>query len=100
MVTVFIPLILRPLTGGIAQIPAAGTTVREVVADLERQYPAMKGYVIDEAGFRPEVFVAINDEEAFGLDAPVPEDAEFHIVPAIAGGSFAQECQQQELQRE
>lgn len=86
MVTVFIPLIFRPLTGGIAQVPANGTTVREVIADLERQYPATKGYVIDEAGFRPEVFVAIGDEEAFGLDAPVPDGAEVHIVPAIAGG--------------
>lgn len=86
MVTVFIPLIFRPLTGGVAQVPANGSTVREVIADLERQYPSTKGYVIDEAGFRPEVFVAVNDEEAFGLDTPVPEGAEVHILPAIAGG--------------
>lgn len=82
----FIPLIFRPLTGGVAQVPANGSTVREVIADLERQYPSTKGYVIDEAGFRPEVFVAVNDEEAFGLDTPVPEGAEVHILPAIAGG--------------
>lgn len=82
----FIPLIFRPLTGGVAQVPANGSTVREVIADLERQYPSTKGYVIDEAGFRPEVFVAVNDEETFGLDTPVPEGAEVHILPAIAGG--------------
>lgn len=82
----FIPLIFRPLTGGVAQVPTNGSTVREVIADLERQYPSTKGYVIDEAGFRPEVFVAVNDEEAFGLDTPVPEGAEVHILPAIAGG--------------
>ncbi len=86
MVTVFIPLIFRPLTGGTAKVPANGSTVREVIADLERQFPATKGYVIDDAGFRPEVFVAVNDEEAFGLDTPVPDGAEVHILPAIAGG--------------
>lgn len=79
-------MIFRPLTGGVDKVEAQGSTVREVVADLERQYPALKGYIIDEAGFRPEVFVAINDSEAFGLDAPVPDGAEFHILPAIAGG--------------
>jgi molybdopterin converting factor small subunit len=79
-------MIFRPLTGGIERVPASGSTVREVIADLERQYPSTKGYVIDEAGFRPEVFVAVNDEEAFGLDTPVPDGAEVHILPAIAGG--------------
>lgn len=79
-------MIFRPLTGGIDKVQAEGSTVREVLADLERQYPSLKGYIVDEAGFRPEVFVAINDAEAFGLDAPVPDGAEFHILPAIAGG--------------
>jgi molybdopterin converting factor small subunit len=87
MATVFIPAILRPLAGGVEKAEAGGGTVREVVSDLVRQYPGLKGRVVDGEGIRPEVFIAVGGEEAFGLDAPVPAGAEVHILPAMAGGA-------------
>ena len=86
MATVFIPAVLRPLAGGVEKAQASGGTVREVVNDLVRQYPGLAGRVVDGEGIRPEVFIAIGGDEAFGLDAPVPEGSEVHILPAMAGG--------------
>ncbi|MGE5597139.1 MAG: helix-turn-helix transcriptional regulator, partial [Hyphomicrobiales bacterium] len=49
------------------------------------------GRVVDDAGVRPEVCLAVGSQEAFGLDQPVPENGEVHILPAIAGGAVATE---------
>jgi molybdopterin converting factor small subunit len=84
--TVFIPALLRPLASGAAKVQATGTTLQDVLDDLERQHPGILARVVDGGAFRPEVFVAIDGNEAFGLDAPVSPTAEVHILPAIAGG--------------
>lgn len=87
MPTVVIPAILRPLTAGAREVPAAGSTLRAVIEDVERQHPGLKGRVLENGSLRPELFLAIGNVEAFGLDVPVEPDAEVFILPAIAGGS-------------
>ena len=42
--------------------------------------------VIDAAGIRPEVMIAIGGDEVRNADAAVAPDAEVHLLPAIAGG--------------
>jgi molybdopterin synthase sulfur carrier subunit len=86
MPIVFLPASLRPLAGGVATVEAEGATVRDVLEDLVRRQPGLDGRVIDAEGLRPEVFVAVNGEEAFGLETPVRESDEVHILPAMAGG--------------
>ncbi|MFN8508470.1 MAG: MoaD/ThiS family protein [Dehalococcoidia bacterium] len=86
MVTVLLTAALRPFAGGAAQVEASGATLREVITDLEQRYPALAGHLVDDAGVRSEIFLAINSEEAFGLDQAVPEGAEVHILAAMAGG--------------
>jgi sulfur-carrier protein len=86
MPVVFIPATLRALAGGAATVETSGATVRDVIRDLERQHTGLKGRILDGEGLRPEVFIAVGGEEAFGLDAPVAPDAEVHILPAMAGG--------------
>ncbi|MEO9254625.1 MAG: MoaD/ThiS family protein [Tepidiformaceae bacterium] len=86
MTAVHVTAVLRPLVGGENTLEASGATLRAVVADLERQYPALAGRIVDAVGLRPEVFLAIDGEEAFSLDQQVPVGAEVHILPAIAGG--------------
>jgi len=84
--TVFIPAMMRSMTGGAAQVPASGATVRDVIEDLVRQHPALTGRVVDENGVRPELFIAVGSEEIFNLDQAVAEGAEVHLLAAIAGG--------------
>ena len=86
MATVFIPATLRPVTGGVAKVEASGTTLREVIHDLARLYPPLLDLLIEDGQIRSEILLAVGSDEAFGLETPVPEGAEVHILPALAGG--------------
>src|SRR6185295_4028767 len=86
MATVHLSALLRPHAGGAASPSASGATLRQVIEDLVRQYPALAGRIIDEAGIRPEILLAVDANEAFSLDQPVGPEAEVFVQPAIAGG--------------
>ena len=90
-VTVRLPGSLRDAVGGDAKVSAAGRTLGDVLADVERQHPGFRSLVVDEADrLRTYVNVYIGDADARasgGLAAPVPEGAEIMVIPAMAGGS-------------
>ncbi|MDQ3784827.1 MAG: MoaD/ThiS family protein [Actinomycetota bacterium] len=90
-VRVKIPTQLRTLTGGAQEVPASGSTVAEVVADLETQHPGMRERLMDSSGsLRRFVNVYIDDEDVRflqGLDTEVGDGARMSIIPAVAGGS-------------
>ncbi len=87
-VTVFVPIGMRPLTGGQRTVRVTGRTVREVVADLERNYPGFHESLVEQDRLRRGLTVAVNSvEQPLGLLAKVPPGAEVHILPAMAGGS-------------
>ena len=90
-ISVRIPTPLRRLTNGVSEVQVEGTTVREAVAALERQYPGMNGRICEENGeIRRFVNVYINGEDVRflgGLEASVKELDEIPIVPAVAGGA-------------
>jgi molybdopterin converting factor small subunit len=86
MVRVRLPPLLRPLAGGADAVRAEGVTLRAVITDLDRRFPGMADRVIDDGAIRGDVMIAVGGDEVSDLDAPIPEDAEVHILPAIAGG--------------
>lgn len=90
MATVRIPTPLRKLTEGKEEVSAAGSTIGEVISDLEKNYPGIKARICDDAGaVRRFVNIFANEEDIRyqqGLDTPVKENDEVSIIPAIAGG--------------
>lgn len=86
MATVFIPQLLRDLTGGANKVTAEGSSLRQVIAALDAAHPGIAARIIDAAGVRPEMFLAINGNESFSLEDAVKSEDEVHILPAIAGG--------------
>ncbi len=90
-VLVRIPTPLRALTKGSPDVHATGTTVGEIIDDLERQFPGFKERLMDETGeLRRFVNVYVNQEDIRFLDSKktaLKEGDEVSIVPAIAGGS-------------
>ena len=90
MATVRIPTPLRKLTEGKEEVAAAGATVGEVLANLEKTYPGIKARICDDSGaVRKFVNIFANDEDIRflkNLDTEVKESDEVSIVPAIAGG--------------
>jgi sulfur-carrier protein len=89
-VNVRIPTILRTYTGGRSEVPAEGTTLSEVLADLEKNHTGIGARVLDDAGkLRRFVNVYVNDDDvrfADGLQTPTPDGAGVSIIPAVAGG--------------
>ena len=90
-VLVRIPTILRPYTGGAAEVTAREGTLREVIAGLDAAYPGLAGRLLDEDGkLRRFVNVYVGEEDvrfAQGLDTPVSEGARVSVIPAVAGGA-------------
>ena len=89
-VTVRIPTILRTYTGGASEVSAEGSTLAEVLDDLERNHTGIKARVLDETGaLRRFVNVYVgNDDVRFldGLETPTPEGSSISVIPAVAGG--------------
>jgi molybdopterin converting factor small subunit len=90
-VSVRIPTILRPLTGGAAEVDVEGAdTLAAVIDRLEADHPGLRTRVLDDDGkLRRFVNVYVNDDDvrfASGLDTPTPDGASVSIIPAVAGG--------------
>ena len=93
MATVRIPTQLRTLTNGADQVPAAGETVAQLIADLEVRFPGIGGRLLDDGGaLRRFVNIYVDDEDVRfldGIDTKVGADARVSVIPAVAGGAKA-----------
>lgn len=90
-VTVRIPTILRPLTGGAAEVAVEGAdTLTEVIDRLDADHPGVRARVLDDDGrLRRFVNVYVDDDDvrfASGLTTPTPDGSSVSIIPAVAGG--------------
>ena len=86
-VTVWIPSLLRDLTGGREKVEVAGATVRQVIAALDQLFPGIKDRLCDANALRPSIAVAVDSQVAtLGLLQPVRAGSEVHFVAAISGG--------------
>jgi molybdopterin converting factor small subunit len=87
MAIVFIPALLRKLTGGKDRTQATGATLRELFDDLDRQFPGFRDRVVEEGDLMGSIAVSINGEVITGgLSESIPDNSEIHFVPAIGGG--------------
>jgi sulfur-carrier protein len=87
MPRVFIPVQLRDLTGGDAEVEATGETVRAVVADLDARFPGIVGRLCKGGELSPALQVSIDGTlSRRGLDARVQPASEVHFLPVFGGG--------------
>ncbi|MFD4674453.1 MoaD/ThiS family protein [Lentzea sp. NPDC058450] len=88
-VTVSIPTILRTHTGGEKSVSASGTTLAEVIDDLENNHGGLKARLVKEGVLHRFVNVYVNDEDvrfSGGLESAVKDGDNVTILPAVAGG--------------
>ena len=82
-----IPTPLRSYTDQRAEVDADGTTLAELLVDLDRRYPGIRFRMIDEQGrIRKHMKVFLNGESERDLDVPVGESDEIVIMQALSGG--------------
>ncbi len=77
-VTVSIPTILRTHTGGEKSVEAKGSTVAEVIDDLESRHSGIAARLVNNGNLHRFVNIYVDDEDvrfAGGLEAPVGENS-------------------------
>jgi sulfur-carrier protein len=78
---------LKKLAAGRSEHDLAGATVGELLRALEREHPAVAGWVLDERGeIRPHINVFVNGERGRAATAVSTQDR-VEVLPAISGGS-------------
>ena len=81
-----IPTPLRSYTGD-KVVEATGTTVAEVLDDLDRQFPGIRFRVVDEQGrLRTHMKVFVGDDMTRELATPLSPDVELTLMQALSGG--------------
>jgi molybdopterin converting factor small subunit len=89
-VQVKLPTILRPHADGRAIIEGEGSTLRELLADLEIRFPGLTRNVLSADGeLHRFVNIYLNDEDVRYLGALETEVRSGDVVtifPAVAGG--------------
>ena len=89
MAIVFIPSLMQDITSGHRQVQVPGSTVRQVIDNLELAHPGMKARLVENDRIRPSISVAVDGEiTPIGMLEKVGENSEVHFIPAIAGGTL------------
>ena len=79
---------MQRLSGGKAQVQVEGATIRQVVNNLDKEYPGIKDELCEDDDLNPAIAVVIDGETSnLGMLERVNEDSEIHFIPAMAGGS-------------
>jgi molybdopterin converting factor small subunit len=91
-VSVSIPTILRPHTGGQKRVNANGRTLQAVISDLESNYSGISERLVDSSSpgkLHRFVNIYVNDADvrfSGGLDTELTDGDTVTILPAVAGG--------------
>lgn len=89
-VEIHLPPAIRRTAGDRSVVAAKGATVRQLLDDLEQQYPGMRFHLCHETGeLRPHVNIFVNSENIrylHQLDTPLSGGEVVYILHAISGG--------------
>jgi sulfur-carrier protein len=78
---------LKRLAGDRAELAVEGATVAELLRALERDQPALSGWILDERGrVRRHINVFVAGEPSDEQTPVAPGDA-VDVLPAISGGA-------------
>jgi len=88
-VEVRIPTILRTFTGGAKSVEGDGSTLLQVIDDIDGRNPGIKERLVESENLRRFVNVYVNDEDvrfSGGLSAATSDGDVVVVLPAVAGG--------------
>ena len=87
MPIVWIPALLLPLSEGRQKVDVPGETIRQVINNLEQQYPGISERLLDGERLRPNISVVVNGFISQDkLRHKLEDNSEVQFIPAISGG--------------
>jgi molybdopterin synthase sulfur carrier subunit len=87
MAEVWIPALMRDLTGGKERVTVEGDTVRQVIDGLDRLYPGLRQRLCEEDRLREGMMVVVDGVVSRQkLRQRLNPASEVHFLPAISGG--------------
>ena len=85
---IHIPTPLRSYTGQARVVEANGSTVGELLAEIDYRYPGFRFRIIDEQdNIREHIKIFVSENQSKILSAPVRSDDVIHIICALSGGT-------------
>jgi molybdopterin converting factor small subunit len=90
-IEVRIPTILRSYTGGAKAVDSSGSTLDELLKNLDAAHVGIRERLVDGEKLRRFVNVYLNDEDVRflgGLETPVKDGDTVTVLPAVAGGAL------------
>lgn len=87
-VDVKVTSVLQKITGA-KVVQGEGSTVGELLSDLDGKYPGFKSQIMQDGNLHRFVNIYLNDEDIRYLDqlnTPVKDGDQISILPALAGG--------------
>ena len=90
-IEVRIPTILRSYTSGAKSVQGSGSTLGELLVNLDAEHGGLRDRLVDGESLRRFVNVYLNDEDVRflgGLETPVTDGDTVTVLPAVAGGAF------------
>ena len=82
-----IPTVLQNYTGGARIVDAEGTTVADLLANLDARYPGIRFRMVNERdALRPHMRVFVNKESIADLTHVLSHNDEVLILHALSGG--------------
>jgi len=81
---------LKRFFPGLKNTPATGSTLADILTEMETNYPGVRGYVLDEQGsLRQHVNIFIDGtiiKDRATLSDPFSANSEIYIIQALSGG--------------
>lgn len=81
---------LRRFFADLHEVEVPGATVAETIRELEKRFPGMRGYIVDEQGMlRRHVNVFVGDDQVRDrerLSDALSSDSVVFIMQALSGG--------------
>ena len=82
-----IPSPLRSYTQSQSQVEATGSSLKDLLDDLDRRYPGIRFRMIDEQDhIRKHIKLFVNRDPAEDLTVPLQQRDVVHIICALSGG--------------
>jgi molybdopterin synthase sulfur carrier subunit len=89
-VQVHVTSVIQKIVDGQRQIDVDGSTVAELIENIERRYPGFREQIMDQQGqLHRFVNIYLNDEDIRylkGAETELSDGDQVSILPALAGG--------------